>query len=211
MNNNLLEISRVMLSAVIARGQTPLAFIMAESTAGEIAQLAYEADLKRQSALKRMISEARFKGHAPKLESLHGLPVVLHPKMAPGNMALQTTGSPHAALAMPPGNEANVGQQQANAAADQIPPEFVRREKVAAGPAEDEVRPTLDDFSSSGSDRPSCSDVLIKAMTDIDKVAGVIVIRVYPNEDIDMGLNIGGNAAQGVLMKAMHYLQMRGM
>ena len=95
--------------------------------------------------------------------------------------------------------------------------EFWKKERVqgmmdamdeVAAPGE--IRPTLNDLSSGNGGRPSASDVLMRAMDRADDLAGVVVIRVYRNNDLDMAMNLDNYAAAGVLQKASYWLAMRG-
>jgi hypothetical protein len=73
-----------------------------------------------------------------------------------------------------------------------------------------EVKPTLDDLASSGGDRPSSSDVIMRAMDRVDELSGVAVVRVYKNGDIDLCANIGKYALQGVLQHAQMWVLQNG-
>jgi len=210
METNYLQVSSVMIQAVKARGGQPIMFLMNRATSNRIAD-----DLS--SVLKRQMSGAarawhwlRFRKVTPSLDSLHGIPVMVHPLMPDGNIQLQSANAPHVAF----NPEGITGQpvEGVQRAADVVPPEFIHRERVeGVEEAQGDAPPSLDDLSKGSGSRPSCGDILIKGLEQIDRAAGVIVIRVYDDEQIDMSLNIGALAAQGVLHKASVWLQMRGM
>jgi hypothetical protein len=90
--------------------------------------------------------------------------------------------------------------------------EFWKKDRVDAmdGVAAGEIRPTLNDLSSGNGERPSASDVLMKAMDDVDDLNGVVVVRVHRNGSVDLCLNVDQFAAQGVLQRAQMYLAQRG-
>jgi hypothetical protein len=161
---------------------------------------------KRMSLFGRFWFWLRKGGIAPRLETLCGIPVMISPMMADGGLFLSAMGNT-------PGFSRPQGQHspQATPAQPGTPAEFVKREAVAqADGAADEVRPTLDDLSQGSGDRPSAGDVLMKAMDGAENLAGVVVIRVHKNSDVDLCLNMNQFETQGVLQKAQQWLMMRG-
>jgi hypothetical protein len=81
--------------------------------------------------------------------------------------------------------------------------EFWEKQRVEPpAAAQGDVAPTLNDLASGSGDRPSCTDVLIRALDSAEKLTGVAVVRVYQNGDIDLCANIEKFALQGVLQHA---------
>jgi hypothetical protein len=210
METNYLQVSSVMIQAVKARGGQPIMFLMNRATSNRIAD-----DLA--SVLKRQMSGAarawhwlRFRKVAPVLDSLHGIPVMVHPLLPDGNIQLQSANAPHVAF----NPEGITGQpiEGVQRAADVVPPEFVHRERVeGVEVAQGDAPPSLDDLSKGSGGRPSCGDVLIKALEGSDNLRGVVVIRVHSDGNVDLCLNVNEFEASGVIQKAHQYLAMRGM
>ena len=67
----------------------------------------------------------------------------------------------------------------------------------------------LYDLSRCTGDSPSVTDVLIKALDDVDRIKQVVVIRVHNNQDVDLSLNCNQFEATGILEKARIWLAMR--
>ena len=51
----------------------------------------------------------------------------------------------------------------------------------------------------------------LEALDHADELAGVVVIRIYANKDLDIAMNVDPYACQGILAKAQQYLFMKGM
>ena len=225
MPNNLalLAASRALIDQVIARGQVPVAYLMNPRTAQAIAETLAAAHKARLSTLRRLWMRIRHGSAAPRLETLYGVPVIQADYLPDGGVLLQV--GDRAALgqnpgcAPPPAAEQGKPSPQANAErlkAAEADPEFWKRERVQGmmdamdGVAAGEIRPTLNDLSSGSEGRPSASDVLMKAMDNVDDLNGVVVVRVHRNGAVDLCLNVDQFAAQGVLQRAQMYLAQRG-
>lgn len=210
MTTNFLTVTAQMILEVQRRGQTPLGFAMNQATRVYIAGGCWLHHKATMSAAARVWYRLRHGGTAPVLDVLHGLPVMVNPQLQDGMIFLQLAGAQVAGMGVPPGME-----QAAKAAAQ----ENARRgagfwkEEPAAPPAaaQEDAMPTLNDLASGTGDRPSASDVLMKAMERCDDLSGIVVVRVFRNGDVDLCLNVDQFAAQGVLQKAQQYLFMKGM
>jgi hypothetical protein len=199
-NPQFLIAARTMIDQLLARGQRPLVFLMNPTTAGVIAADMAEFHFNQKSAFARFWHLVRHGKTVPKLETLHGVPVQEMASLPDGAMHLQCVAniSPQAI------GEAMKAQAAQNQQRGQ---EFWEKQRVEPpAAAEGDVAPTLNDLASGSGDRPSCSDVLMKAMERADELSGVVVIRVYPNNRLDMSLNVDHYAATGILQKAMIYL-----
>ena len=194
-----------MLAQALQRGLTPVAFMMSGNTMRAIAQDAWEVRKRRMSVLGRFWQRL-WRGHdVPRLEYFHGLAVAQADFLPDGLITLQAVG--------PMGGQSYGQQPQAadQSAANAPPEEFVLRDPAPAGDLpEGEVRPTLNDLSSGTGERPSSSDVLMKALEHADELKGVVVVRVHSNDSVDLCLNVDQFAAQGVLQRAQYWLMQRG-
>jgi hypothetical protein len=219
-NLELLAASRVMVDQVIARGQVPVMFFMNRATSQALAETLAAAYRERLSTFRRLWLRIQRGKAVPQLESLHGIPVGRADYLPPGGLFLQSVdraqmGQP-AAPAVPTSMRPPAGlEQAAQDARQQLAArgeEFWKKDRVDAmdGVAAGEIRPTLNDLSSGNGERPSASDVLMKAMDDVDDLNGVVVVRVHRNGSVDLCLNVDQFAAQGVLQRAQMYLAQRG-
>jgi hypothetical protein len=219
-NLELLAASRVMVNQVIARGQIPVMFFMNRATSQALAETLAAAYRERLSTFRRLWLRIQRGKAVPQLESLHGIPVGRADYLPPGGWFLQSVdraqmGQP-AAPAVPTSMRPPAGlEQAAQDARQQLAArgeEFWKKDRVDAmdGVAAGEIRPTLNDLSSGNGERPSASDVLMKAMDDVDDLNGVVVVRVHRNGSVDLCLNVDQFAAQGVLQRAQMYLAQRG-
>jgi hypothetical protein len=219
-NLELLAASRVMVDQVIARGQVPVMFFMNRATSQALAETLAAAYRERLSAFRRLWLRIQRGKAVPQLESLHGIPVGRADYLPPGGLFLQSVdraqmGQP-AAPAVPTSMRPPAGMEQAAQDARQQlaarGEEFWKKDRVDAmdGVAAGEIRPTLNDLSSGNGERPSASDVLMKAMDDVDDLNGVVVVRVHRNGSVDLCLNVDQFAAQGVLQRAQMFLAQRG-
>jgi len=223
-NLELLAASRVMVDQVIARGQVPVMFFMNRATSQALAETLAAAYRERLSTFRRLWLRIQRGKAVPQLESLHGIPVGRADYLPPGGLFLQSVdraqmGQP-AAPAVPTSMRPPAGMEQAAQDARQQlaarGEEFWKKDRVQAlndamdGVAAGEIRPTLNDLSSGNGERPSASDVLMKAMDDVDDLNGVVVVRVHRNGSVDLCLNVDQFAAQGVLQRAQMYLAQRG-
>jgi hypothetical protein len=219
-NLELLAASRVMVDQVIARGQVPVMFFMNRATSQALAETLAAAYRERLSTFRRLWLRIQRGKAVPQLESLHGIPVGRADYLPPGGLFLQSVdraqmGQP-AAPAVPTSMRPPAGMEQAAQDARQQlaarGEEFWKKDRVDAmdGVAAGEIRPTLNDLSSGNGERPSASDVLMKAMDDVDDLNGVVVVRVHRNGSVDLCLNVDQFAAQGVLQRAQMYLAQRG-
>lgn len=225
MPNNLalLAASRALIDQVIARGQVPVAYLMNPRTAQAIAETLAAAHKARLSTFQRLWLRIRHGSAAPRLETLYGVPIIQADYLPDGGVLLQV--GDRAALGQNPGCAPLATAGQVNASpqvnaerlkAAEADPEFWKRERVQGmmdamdGVAAGEIRPTLNDLSSGGGGRPSASDVLMKAMDDVDDLNGVVVVRVHRNGSVDLCLNVDQFAAQGVLQRAQMFLAQRG-
>lgn len=199
----LIQVAAQMMEKARQVGSQPVAFLMNETTARSISELVIGDYKKRMSVAGRFWFWARKRNIPPRLETLCGIPVLITPTMDDGGLFLQS-------MARMPGFSPGQGQHSPQATPGP-PEEFVKREPVTqADGAADEVRPTLDDLSQGSGDRPSSSDVLMKAMDGAEGLMGVVVVRVYKNGDVDLCLNTNQFETAGVLNKAMQWLMMRG-
>ena len=219
-NLELLAASRVMVDQVIARGQVPVMFFMNRATSQALAETLAAAYRERLSTFRRLWLRIQHGKAAPQLESLHGIPVGRADYLPDGGLFLQSVdraqmGQP-AAPAVPTSMRPPAGMEQAAQDARQQlaarGEEFWKKDRVDAmdGVAAGEIRPTLNDLSSGNGERPSASDVLMKAMDDVDDLNGVVVVRVHRNGSVDLCLNVDQFAAQGVLQRAQMFLAQRG-
>ena len=202
---NIVDHASEMLVSATQRGLTPVAFMMSGNTMRAIAQDAWEVRKRRMSVLGRFWQRL-LRGHdVPRLEYFHGLAVAQADFLPDGLITLQ---------AVRPMGGQGYGQhpQVTDQSAANAPPEgFMERVPAPAGDLpEGEVRPTLNDLSSGTGERPSSSDVLMKALERADELKGVVVVRVLQNGDIDLCLNVDQFAAQGVLQRAQYWLMQRG-
>jgi len=224
-NLELLAASRVMVDQVIARGQVPVMFLMNRATSQALAETLAAAYRERQSTFWRLWLRIRHGKVAPRLESLHGIPVAQADYLPDGGLFLQVADRAQVGLPAAPGVPTSTRppagmEQAAQDARQQLAArgeEFWKKDRIqalndamdgVAGPGE--IRPTLNDLSSGGGARPSASDVLMKAMEDVDDLNGIVVVRVHRNGNVDLCLNVDQFAAQGVLQKAQQYLFMKG-
>jgi hypothetical protein len=219
-NLELLAASRVMVDQVIARGQVPVMFFMNRATSQALAETLAAAYRERLSTFRRLWLRIQRGKAVPQLESLHGIPVGRADYLPDGGLFLQSVdraqmGQP-AAPAVPTSMGPPAGlEQAAQDARQQLAArgeEFWKKDRVDAmdGVAAGEIRPTLNDLSSGNGERPSASDVLMKAMDDVDDLNGVVVVRVHRNGSVDLCLNVDQFAAQGVLQRAQMFLAQRG-
>ena len=198
-NPNFLAITANMIVEVQRRGCTPVSFVMNRATQAHIANELWQAHRLKMSALGKLWHWMRQGKTVPRLETLHGLGVMDGPQLQDGAVFLQSIS-----VGQPPQEAPGAGSAQ-NAPAESP---FWRREPVAAP---EDSAPTLNDLASGGGDRPTASAVLIKALESSEDLAGVVVIRVHGNRDIDMTMNADPLACRGILDKAAQYLYMKGM
>lgn len=210
MRPTMIQVAANMIAEVTSRGQTPVTFLMNAATANRIADEVGFQSKARMSAAKRFWLWLRGKGGPAKLSHLCGVPVTEAPHVPDGGIFLQTYSGAAQLSDVPAGLD-----QAAKAAAEENErrgAEFWDKQRVAApGAQADDAAPTLNDLSSGGGERPTASDVLIKALDRADELAGVVVIRVYANKDLDMAMNVDSYTCQGILQKASFYLAQRGM
>lgn len=216
MNPTLTQQATLLIAQARAAGQMPLVFYMNSNTVRMVIEEATTVTQKRQSALGRLIDRLRGRKTPERMERLLGVTVVENPTLSDGIIGLQ------AAVTQPQvpmsgkmgdvaGGLANNGPQPAQEMPNALNPnaampEFEKRERVE--PTED-GNPKLADFVSAN-ERVTPTDVLIKAMGDIDRITRVVVIRVYDNGDVDMSLNASALETVGILEKARVWLMMRG-
>jgi hypothetical protein len=212
-----------MVDQVIARGQVPVMFLMNRATSQALAETLAAAYRERLSTFRRLWLRIRHGHAAPRLEALYGVPVIQADYLPDGGIVLQVgdrAGMGQNSSCAPPAaaGQANTSPQ-VNAErlkAAEADPEFWKKERVQGmndamdGVAAGEIRPTLNDLSSGNGERPSASDVLMKAMDDVDDLNGVVVVRVHRNGSVDLCLNVDQFAAQGVLQRAQMFLAQRG-
>jgi hypothetical protein len=194
---------RAMIEQFAARGQTPILFVMNGATMRLIAEDLAADRWKNLSALGKAWHRLKHHGEVPMLESLYGVPVHQDDHFADGTILIQRFGQ-IAPRAAPQGQQ---GAVQSSHAQPGPPAEMMVREKIAAPASDDgEVRPTLNDLSSGNGERPSSSDVIMRALDRVDDLTGVAVVRVYKNGDIDLCANIEKYALQGVLQHAIMWV-----
>ena len=202
---NIVNHAGEMLASATQRGLTPVAFMMSGNTMRAIAQDAWEVRKRRMSVLGRFWQRLWHGHDVPRLEFFHGLAVAQFDALPDGLITLQAVG--------PMGGQSYGQQPQAadQSAANAPPEEFVLRDPAPAGDLpEGEVRPTLNDLSSGTGERPSSSDVLIKALSEAEDLSGVVVLRVHQDGSVDFCGNINQFALVGLLQKAQMYLAQRG-
>lgn len=210
-NPNFLTVTAQMILEVQRRGLTPMAFVMNRATQEHIAEELWLVHRARMSALARFWHWLRHGRSIPLMDTLHGLPVMENAMLQDGGVFLQSTGTEaQGGMGVTDGLE-----QAAKAAAEENQrrgAEFWEKQRVnpPAVPNQD-AAPTLNDLASGNGERPTASDVLIKALDHADELAGVVVIRIYANKDLDMAMNVDPYACQGILAKAQQYLFMKGM
>ena len=195
-NPNFLAITANMIAEVRRRGLRPVAFVMNRATQAHVAEEMWQAHKAKMSALAKAVHRIRHGKTAPRLEMLHGLGIMDGPHLQDGAVFLQSIDVPRP-----------MGMSQENQQA--APVEFWKRDPVAP-PAEGEAAPTLNDLSSGGGERPSCSDVLIRALDSAEGLSGVAVIRVHRNGNIDLCANIEKYALQGVIQHAQMWVIQNG-
>ena len=197
-----------MVQETIRRGHQPLTFVMNEKTSLEIAGELAERHKRKLSLIGRAWYRFRYRDIPPKMDTLCGVPVTLSPIMADGALFLQC-----GALVRGPGNVPGVPSAPAEAQNNAPMPDFLKKERAQPAEAEQdsaEIRPTLDDLARGSGDRPSASDVLMKALEDAENLIGVVVVRVHKDSSVDLCLNCNFFEAQGVLQKAQYWLATRG-
>lgn len=178
------SLAKTILDSARSDGHTPSFFVMSEATSRAMG--AYEAQrlLDGLSALKRIIHRFRHRNAPQGISTLHGIPVQSHPFLPFGHIALAVASTVNQASSL--GTTKKVSET-----------------------AENGDTPTLDQLATSNG-KASPSDILIKAMTDIDHIKQVVVIRVHQNNDVDLCLNANQFEAAGILEKARVWLMMQG-
>ena len=207
--SSMIQIAARMIAEVTSRGQTPITFLMNAATANQIADEVEAAAKAQMSAANRFWLWLRGKGSPAKLSHLCGVPVTEAPHVPDGGIFLQT----YSGAAQLPDVMAGL-EQAAKAAAEDNErrgAEFWDKQRVAApGAQAGDAAPTLNDLSSGGGDRPTCSDVLIRAIDSAEDLNGVVVIRVHRNGSIDLCANIEKYALQGVIQHAQMWAIQNG-
>lgn len=178
------SLAKTILDGARADGHTPSFFVMSEATSRAMGSYEAQRLLDGISSLKRIIHRFRHRNAPQGLSTLHGLPVQSQPFLPFGHIALAVAGPVSHA------NRLGTVQRQSEA-------------------AQNGDTPTLDQLATSNG-KVSPSDILIKAMTDIDHIKQVVVIRVHDNNDVTMSMNCNTFEANGILTKAMHWLMMQG-
>jgi len=218
---SMLKKCNMLINQVLMEGNTPVALLMNESTRMILAETV--KSIKRRSSWTRFLDALLNRKF--ELTHLLGVPVITSPYLPLGGISIQAISAATVAASEAQGEAVvspeaiqwqeggNAGQEDRDAAEK----DMLKRgqefwDKQAVGTAETEDRaPTLSDLAASaGNVRPSASSILMKAMDNVDELSGVMVIRVYPNNNIDMALNMDIFAAQGVLQRAQMYLMQRG-
>ncbi len=209
-NPQFLIAARTMIDQLLARGQKPLCFLMNGKTATAIAADMAGIHFQTKSTAAKIWHLLRHRKTPPTLDALHGVPVQQNDYLPDGAMHLQCVPTVPQGMGCPPGMEEAMKAAQAQQA--QRGQEFWKKERIEPpAAAEGDAAPTLNDLASGTGDRPSASDVLMKAMERCDDLSGIVVVRVFRNGDVDLCLNVDQFAAQGVLQKAQQYLFMKGM
>ncbi len=208
-----LQQATIMIAHARGAGHTPVCWHMNANTARVVAVELYEAEDRRRSALGRVIHRFRGRSTPARLESLCAMPVLEKADLSDGVIVLQHSGAVRPVpMAGTMGEAAqHLWPPKPEAPADPKAPmaEFQRREKISAEEAANKDKPALEDFVST-SERVTPTDVLITAMSDIDRIKRVVVIRVYDNDEVDMSLNTSALETVGILEKARVWLMMRG-
>ncbi len=207
MNPALIHHCNAMVQHAIANGGKPVVFLMSETTKSAIAETLLHVERQRRSAFSRFWHWLR--GEKFELTHLMGVPVIVNLHLPDGYVSLQVAQE-RADSGQEPGaslTQANLGAAGALDGQESSGNPFMRRERVE--PEEDKI-PTLAELSSSGNGSISPSDVLMKAMTDVDDLAGIVVVRVHRNQDVDLCMSCNSFEAQGVLNRAQMWLAMRG-
>jgi hypothetical protein len=190
---NLPQIATQILAKVLSSGQQPIAFLMSQATALSISEQFLVIYKRRLSLAGRFWFWLTKRNVPPRLDTLCGLPVMISPVMMDGGIILQSVPQ---------------GVPQANSPRPGPPAEFVKKEPVEP-PTEPET-PSLGDLAQGSNGVPSVSDILIKALENVEDLKQVVVIRVHQNNDVDLSLNCNQFEASGVLQRAMQWLMMRG-
>ena len=195
-----------MVQTAVSDGKNPVAFRMNTRT---LARVKRDIENLVSQTIPRTIWDKLadwFRPKNPKTLILHGLPVIQTNFLPDGNIVLETAPQ-----------EVPMGKGSHNTPQDAPPPpdaqdnpfESMADDAQFAVTAADDLPPTLNDLST-GKEKVSPTDVLIKAMDGVDNLSGVVVVRVHRSGDIDMCLSCNQFEAQGILQKAQYWLAING-
>lgn len=202
----LIQQCQIILNQAIRMGQTPVAFQMNSATRKFIGDAirAYSKP-SRFTKLKRRLLRKK----DPVLTSLFKLPVMENEYLPDFQIAL--SWAPTAAISH------GVPMPTASTPVDTPPPAvggvprnpFISDEKVKADKLSE--APTLQDISSTDQRTgPTPTDVLIRGLERVEAISQVIVIRKYPNGDVDMSMSCNPDEAVGIVQKAQMWLAHNG-
>lgn len=188
--SRLFQHTRFLIDQARMQGVQPIAFAMSRETMVKVQEEFAVSELLSLSLLQRWVR--RFLPQQPSvaLTSLHGLPVMENPHLPAGAIMLQVSGVPNLANApaVPKPEAVNPFQEQA----------------TESKPVEEGV--SIDSLARANKLTPS--DVMMKGFENIERVEHVLVIRKYPNGDVDLCASCNPMEAVGVVSKAMQWLHM---
>lgn len=197
-----LDHCRAMLAQALHHGAIPIVFIMN----GEVRKQCFSIAADEREETLGFLGRRWFhwRRRSQQLLALFGVPVIENNFLPESFISLQ--------LAPVPGqfqpNLSTGAQQQSqqNAAPDKA----FWQKGGSPQPAANPDTPTLSDLSSSDAERPTVSDVLIRAMEGADSLKGVAVVRIYRNGDVDLCANVNKFELQGVLQHAQMWVMQNG-
>ena len=211
-STSILVRSKLMIEHAKNINAIPVLLIMNPATQKKATDEAYAKSAGSISPMQKILFKMRSKDLA--LQNLNGVPIVPNSHYPDGMVSLHlasaTIGGLHSFDPSSPHEQnlshiANMTERQSMDQSEAV----VSNGAAAPAPSEDRA-PTLDDLSSSIGNGPSASDVLIKSMEDLDSVKYVLVLRVFKNDNVDLGMNCEPITAPGILQKAAMYLAQKG-
>ena len=209
----------MMLHQMLGAGHKPLMYIMSPGTRRAIIESAVK-DKAVELAKDRPWWKKAFWRKEPSVESLVavpacllGVPICPNEFMPDGMVQLQALpvitqqGVHMNGKGYVPDEQ--IRKEQAADMAQESP--FWRREPVAV-PVQAQAGqvPTLDDLAQGDGPRPSPSDILIKAMADIDGVKHIAVLEIMHNGGVEACTNMDHTTLTGAIQKFALWVAMNG-
>lgn len=190
--SRLFQHTRFLIDQARMQGVQPIAFAMSRETMVKVQEEFAVSELLSLSLLQRWVRRFLLQQPSVALTSLHGLPVMENPHLPAGAIMLQVSGVPNLANAptAPKPESVNPFQEQV----------------TESKPAEEGV--SIDSLARASQLTPS--DVMMKGFENIERVEHVLVIRKYPNGDVDLCASCNPMEAVGIVQKAQMWLHMNG-